>query len=144
MELTRKQFDVLSTFAESKQKLSQRQLEEMCNYSLGTINKVVKELSELGFIGDGEITPAGINALEPYRAKKAIFIAAGFGSRMVPVTLNTPKPLIRVNGKRIIDTLNNHWSLEQQTTIQQLRDEVGRLNQTASIIAALKPATTTA
>ena len=48
------------------------------------------------------------------------------------------------NTQRIIDTLNNHWSLEQQTTIQQLRDEVGRLNQTASIIAALKPATTTA
>ena len=48
------------------------------------------------------------------------------------------------NTQRIIDTLNNHWSLEQQTTIQQLRDEVGRLNQTASIIAALKPASTTA
>ena len=48
------------------------------------------------------------------------------------------------NTQRIIDTLNNHWSLEQQTTIQQLRDEVGRLNQTANIIAALKPATATA
>ena len=48
------------------------------------------------------------------------------------------------NTQRIIDTLNNHWSLEQQTTIQQLRDEVGRLNQTAALIAALKPASTTA
>ena len=47
------------------------------------------------------------------------------------------------NTQRIIDTLNNHWSLEQQTTIQQLRDEVGRLNQTAALIAALKPASTT-
>lgn len=45
------------------------------------------------------------NALEPYRVKRAVFIAAGFGSRLVPVTLNTPKPLVRVNGKRIIDTL---------------------------------------
>ena len=105
MELTRKQFDVLSAFAVSSQKLSQRQLEEQCDYSLGTINKVVKELTELGYINDGKITSAGFDALEPYRAKKAIFIAAGFGSRMVPVTLNTPKPLIRVNGKRIIDTL---------------------------------------
>ena len=105
MELTRKQFDVLSAFAVSSQKLSQRQLEEQCSYSLGTINKIVKELTELGYINDGKITSAGFDALEPYRAKKAIFIAAGFGSRMVPVTLNTPKPLIRVNGKRIIDTL---------------------------------------
>lgn len=38
-------------------------------------------------------------------AEKAIFLAAGFGSRMVPITINTPKPLVRVNGKRIIDTL---------------------------------------
>ena len=105
MELTKKQFDILAEVAESKQKLSQRQLEERCNYSLGTINKTVKELADLGYLTDGEITLAGIDALEPYRAKKAIFIAAGFGSRLVPVTLNTPKPLVRVNGKRIIDTL---------------------------------------
>ncbi len=37
--------------------------------------------------------------------KRAIFIAAGFGSRMVPITVNTPKPLVRVHGKRIIDGL---------------------------------------
>ena len=37
--------------------------------------------------------------------KRAVFVAAGFGSRMVPITLNTPKPLVRVNGTRIIDTL---------------------------------------
>ena len=46
-----------------------------------------------------------MSALEPYRAKRAIFIAAGFGSRMVPITFNTPKPLVRVHGQRIIDGL---------------------------------------
>ncbi|MBQ0083192.1 MAG: NTP transferase domain-containing protein [Clostridiales bacterium] len=105
MELTRKQFDILSVLATSKESLTQRQMEELTGHSLGTINKIVKEFTELGFIADGVITSAGIDALEPYRAKKAIFIAAGFGSRLVPVTLNTPKPLVRVNGKRIIDTL---------------------------------------
>ena len=35
--------------------------------------------------------------------KRAIFIAAGEGSRMRPVTLETPKPLIKVNGKRMMD-----------------------------------------
>ena len=39
------------------------------------------------------------------KAQRAILLAAGFGSRMVPVTLDTPKPLVRVNGKRILDTL---------------------------------------
>ena len=48
------------------------------------------------------------------------------------------------NTQKIIDVLNAHWNLEQQTTIQQLRDEIGRLNQTNQLIAALKPATTTA
>lgn len=105
MGLTRKQFDVLSTLATGNGKLSQRQLEDKCGHSLGTINKVLKELSEQGLVKDSHITQSGYDALEPYRAKRAVFIAAGFGSRLVPVTLNTPKPLVRVNGTRIIDTL---------------------------------------
>lgn len=47
------------------------------------------------------------------------------------------------NTQKIIDTLNNHWQLESQTTIQQLRDEIGRLNQTNALIAALKTTTPT-
>lgn len=34
-------------------------------------------------------------------------MAAGFGNRMKPVTLKTPKPLVVVNGKRMIDTVIN-------------------------------------
>lgn len=104
-DLTKKQFDMLSVLATAKEKLSQRQLEEKTGHSLGTVNKITKELSESGLIRNGEITDAGLRALEPFRARRAIFIAAGFGSRLVPVTLNTPKPLVRVNGTRIIDTL---------------------------------------
>ena len=104
MELTRKQFDILSTLATTKESLTQRQLEEMTGNSLGTINKIMKEFTDNGLVSNGEITPEGIDLLEPYRAKKAVFIAAGFGTRLVPVTLNTPKPLVRVNGKRMIDT----------------------------------------
>lgn len=39
------------------------------------------------------------------KVERLILMAAGFGSRMVPVTLYTPKPLVRVNGRRIIDTV---------------------------------------
>lgn len=40
-----------------------------------------------------------------YEIKHAIIIAAGMGTRMQPLTLKTPKPLIKVNGVRMIDTV---------------------------------------
>ena len=105
MELTRKQFDVLETLATMKDSLTQRELESITGHSLGTVNRILKELTELGYVEDGKITNSGVNALEPYRCKRAIFIAAGFGTRLVPITFNTPKPLVRVHGIRIIDRL---------------------------------------
>lgn len=36
---------------------------------------------------------------------KLILLAAGKGERLKPLTINTPKPLIRVNGTRMIDTV---------------------------------------
>ena len=86
MALTRKQFDILEVLAGAEKPVSQRVLEKKTQYSLGTINKAVKELAEAGFARDGAITAEGLEALEPYRARRAVFIAAGFGSRMVPIT----------------------------------------------------------
>ena len=105
MGLSRKQFDVLVCLASASSALSQREIEKATGYSLGTINRTIKELDQLKYVDNGAITREGISALEPYRAKRAIFIAAGFGSRLVPITLNTPKPLVRVHGVRIIDRL---------------------------------------
>ncbi len=105
MKISRKQFDILEVLASSCNALSQRDIKEKCVHSLGTVNKNVKELNELGLMENGKITKEGILSLEPYRAKRAVFIAAGFGSRLAPITLNTPKPLVRVKGTRIIDTL---------------------------------------
>lgn len=39
------------------------------------------------------------------KVKKAIIMAAGFGSRMQPLTFQTPKPLIKVNGQCMIETV---------------------------------------
>ena len=104
MALSRSQFNLLSVLTTEKNALTQRELEKKTGYSLGTINKLTKEMTRAGFVEKGKITPAGLDALEPYRAKRAIYIAAGFGTRLVPITLNTPKPLVRVNGMRMIDT----------------------------------------
>ena len=39
-----------------------------------------------------------------HTVKHAIIMAAGKGERLNPVTLDTPKPLVKVNGVRMIDT----------------------------------------
>ena len=94
--ITRGQFDILEKL--SGQNLNREFYPQNHNE--------IKILAQMGLINDdGKITPSGYNALEPYRVRRAVFIAAGFGSRLVPVTLNTPKPLVRVHGKRIIDGL---------------------------------------
>ena len=74
-------------------------------WSKEDIEKTILDLENEGLIKNGAVTEKGLSAMEPYKVKRAVFIAAGFGSRMVPITLNTPKPLVRVNGTRIIDTL---------------------------------------
>lgn len=111
MSLTLNQFEVLTTIERKQdERHTQRELAKKCNVSLGIVNKVLTELQnqELLKAQDNSkytVTLKGYEWLEPYRVKKAIFMAAGFGSRMVPVTLNTPKPLIKVHGKRIIESL---------------------------------------
>ena len=103
--LTRKQFELLTYLSSQEKPCSQRGLSIALKMSIGTVNKLVKELTTDGLICNSMITPAGLSALEPYQVKRAILMAAGFGSRMLPITLNTPKPLVRVKGVRIIDTL---------------------------------------
>ncbi len=105
MTLSKKQFDILVYLEDQRVAVSQRELAAETDISLGTVNKIMAEFSENGLVCGGVITEAGIQALEPYRVKRAVFMAAGFGSRLVPITLNTPKPLVRVKGKRIIDSL---------------------------------------
>jgi len=117
MNLTRSQFDVLTLLERStglkgevsrvreKENLTQRNIARLTGLSLGSVNKILIYLNENGLIENNSINARGLEALEPYRVKRAIFIAAGFGSRLVPITLNTPKPLVRVKGVRIIDTL---------------------------------------
>ncbi len=103
--LTEKQFNLLEVIIDSETPLTQREIAEKTRYSLGTVNKILSELSRLSYVDGRVITDKGREIMQSYRVKRAVIIAAGFGSRLVPITLNTPKPLVRVNGKRIIDSL---------------------------------------
>ena len=106
MRLTYNQFEILTTIEREKNKLTPENLVDMSKLSLETVNQVVSDLRNEGLIDEKSmITKKGLAELEPYRVKRAIFLAAGFGSRMEPITINTPKPLVLVKGKKIIETL---------------------------------------
>ena len=103
--LTRKQFEVLTFLEKTEEKANQRDIANGTGMSLGSVSRAMAFLTESGYVKGNKITEAGFAALEPYRVKRAVFIAAGFGSRLVPITFNTPTPLVRVHGQRIIDSL---------------------------------------
>lgn len=86
-----------------------RTLSDSLKISGTAIAKCLENLVSDGLIEQEDdelrITEKGLEALEPYRVRKAVVMAAGFGSRMMPATADRPKPLVTVNGVRILDTL---------------------------------------
>lgn len=103
--MTKKQFDILVALEKERNGLSAEMLAAAAGMELEEVRSLVAELTAEELIRDGKITAKGLEALEPYKTKRAIFIAAGFGSRLRPVTLKIAKPLVKVDGVRIIDRL---------------------------------------
>ena len=129
MKLTKNSFEVLSFIATSNEKLSQRKISKNLNLSLGTVNKLIAQLNDEKAIIYSEegikISSYGLELLEPYKVKRAILLAAGFGSRMRPITLSTPKPLVLVHGKRIIETILDALIAADITEIYIVRGYLG-------------------
>ena len=100
--MERLEFEVLAAAAENRD-LSLRS--ETFGYAEQDLLKAKRQAEDKGWLGKDGVTEAGLAALEPYKVRRVVFLAAGFGSRMVPITINTPKPMVRVHGKRIIETL---------------------------------------
>ncbi len=103
--LTQAQFDVLHCLLKSSgQKISQRELSKRLGFSLGKTNATVKALTEKGALSNsGEVTSLGLEAMEPYRVKNAIIMAAGMSSRFVPLSYEKPKALLRVKDEVLIE-----------------------------------------
>ncbi len=105
MKLEKRQFEILVALDAAQKFLPEHEIANITRYDEFLVKDVIKELSVLGLVANGMVTSAGVKVLEQYRVKRAVFIAAGLGSRLTPITINTPKPLVRVNGVRIIDRL---------------------------------------
>lgn len=68
-----------------------------------------------------------------HTVKRAIIMAAGIGKRLRPITLTIPKPLVRVNGVRMIDTiiqgLNEQGIMEIYIVVGYLKELFGVLEE---------------
>ncbi len=89
---------------------TQREVAQQLELSLGTINTLIKECSKRHLIAQGkscagtyELTDSGEEFLEGFKVDGALIIAAGFGSRFVPLTYEMPKGLLEVFGERMIE-----------------------------------------
>lgn len=110
MALTRYQFELLAYVERNGEKeYPIRAISDDLCISGTEISRCIEAMREAELLSVTEkklsITAAGLEALEPYRVRSAIILAAGFGSRMMPATADRPKPMVTVNGVRIIETL---------------------------------------
>lgn len=110
MSLTRYEFEILRHLEHEGNRIDDiRMLSDSLCISGTTVMKNLDAMNDKGLIvrNGKELTvnAAGLEALEPYRVNRAVIVGAGFGSRMMPATKDLPKPMVTVNGVRIIDTL---------------------------------------
>ena len=86
--------------------VNQRMLAEEAGCSLGVVNRSLRSLTEEGYLSaETQPTEKARAEIREKKPRNAIILAAGFGMRMVPINLSTPKALLEVNGERLIDRL---------------------------------------
>ena len=88
--------------------ISQRELAARLYLSVGSINLLLNKAKELGLVisqrnSGYALTNEGRAYLNPFKVESAVILAAGFGSRFVPLTYETPKGLLPVLGEPMIE-----------------------------------------
>lgn len=84
--------------------INQRILAEATGHSLGIINRCMKALVSQEYLDkDFVLTAKAYNELKLKSPQRAIILAAGFGMRMVPINMETPKALVEIKGEVLIE-----------------------------------------
>jgi len=103
--MNKQESDILRTLFQEPF-INQRILSEASGHSLGVVNRSIKTLIAEGYVDD-DIRPTE-KARHEYNKnapQNAVILAAGFGMRMVPINLSTPKALLEVNGEPLIERI---------------------------------------
>ena len=81
-------------------------LAEQLGFKLEEVIKCVSSLEKNRYLDENiKLTNLARHKLENSSPRSAIILAAGYGMRMVPINLSTPKALVEVNGERLIERL---------------------------------------
>ena len=106
MDMTYYQFLILQYLALHQAPVTHRELSDSLLISNTRIMREMENFQQQGLVtSTGTLTDKGLTALAPYKVHRAVILAAGFGSRMMPATADRPKPMVKVNGTYIISTL---------------------------------------
>lgn len=89
--------------------INQRILSETTGRSLGAVNRSLKSLTTDGYLDDYmHPTPKALKEVRDKSPRNAIILAAGFGMRMVPINMMSPKALLEVHGEPLIERQIRH------------------------------------
>ena len=83
--------------------LSIRNIASLTGLSLGSIHSIKKSLEIQKLISNNTITESGIKALEQYRVKSAVIMAAGMSTRLAPLSFEKPEGLFKVKDEVLIE-----------------------------------------
>ena len=85
---------------------NQRFIAEQTGISLGNVNKIINSLIEQKFISTKKTLTDKTEELFSYNEpRRAIILAAGYGMRMVPINLESPKGLLKIHGETLIERI---------------------------------------
>ncbi len=97
--------DILNYLASSPYE-NQRILAEQTDYSIGAVNSALKALREEGLLSaDHRITEKAEKLFQKNSPKNAVILAAGYGMRMVPINVESPKAFVELFGEVLIERL---------------------------------------
>ena len=83
---------------------NQRTISENSGHSLGIVNRSINALIDRAYLDKKlNLTEKAIEYLKNNKPKRAIILAAGFGMRMVPINIETPKAFLEINGECLIE-----------------------------------------
>lgn len=103
--MNRQEYDILNNLM-LKPYSTQRNLAEDCGHSVGVVNRSIRKLTEEGYLNaQAGLTPKAAQLFAQSTPKNAIILAAGFGMRMVPINMETPKGLLEVKGQTLIERI---------------------------------------